>query len=388
MIALHEKSKCTGCTACAAACPVHCISMERDNEGFLYPAIDQNHCIQCGKCSRICPVERQEDATLPLYALGMNIKDENIRKRSSSGGVFYCLASHVLKQGGVVFGAAYDGHALTVTHKYAAVQEDLGKMMGSKYVQSSLNNTFSLVIEQLETGKQVLFSGTPCQISGLRAFLAKDYENLINVSVICHGVPSPLLWDKYIEKRSTEMGEILSCDFRNKQRGWNHFGMKLISATGKTKYLLAQKDPYMRMFLSNLSLRPSCYRCGAKNNICKADIVIGDFWGVEHRLPELADDKGTSLVLVYSQKGDALINLISGQTVYSKVDSEKALLGNRAFSTSVNEPGLRSSLFADIERMNFDMLAGKYVPIRPKERVKLLLDSVGLLGLICRILGK
>lgn len=384
---MDDKTKCSGCTACVSACPTHCIEMEADREGFAYPKTDFSKCIHCGRCSTACPVEKKQVAAPPMYALGANAKNKDVRNRSSSGGVFYYLASHLLKRGGLVYGAAMQNNCLSVRHVCIREQDEIRKIMGSKYVQSDLGNTFVQVKERLQSGTEVLFSGTPCQIGGLKTFLGKEYDNLTCVSVICHGAPSPLLWNMYVQKCSSNMGgKLLHCDFRNKKHGWNHFGMQIESASEKKRFTSAQTDPYMRMFLKNISLRPSCYRCESKNNACHADIVIGDFWGVEKRLPELADDLGTSLILVYSSKGDRLVREIANHLILRETDAETALLGNRAFSGSVTEPPLRDAFFSDLQNMDFDMLARKYVSIRAKERIKLKLDELHLLELACKIL--
>ncbi len=385
-----EKSRCTGCTACAAVCPTHCIIMEKDAEGFKYPLVNLEQCIDCRKCDSVCPAQKpSEPSKSPKYALGAFTLNEAVRMNSSSGGVFYELASRILEKGGVVYGAAFDHRIMTVAHRCITCQEDISKLMGSKYMQSDMLDTCVRVKKQLEKGTAVLFSGTPCQVYGLRSFLDKEYEKLICVSLICHGTPSPRLWERYLEMRTDQLGgPLLECNFRDKKKGWNHFGLKFSSATGKTKYTSAQMDPYMRMFLKNMSLRPSCYKCCAKNNSCNADIVLGDFWGVQYRVPELADDKGTSLVLIYSKKGDELIKQISNVLAFRRVDSEKALMGNRAFSDSATEPAERKDLFAEMEKMDFNLLAEKYVPIKTKDWIKMALDSLNLLELACNILHK
>lgn len=385
-----DKSRCTGCTACAAVCPMHCIIMKKDEEGFRYPLVDQKQCINCGRCDSVCPAKRTaESSGVPIYAFGAFSKDKDVRRNSSSGGVFYELASRILETGGAVYGAAFDHRMMTVMHRCITHQKDISKLMGSKYMQSDMSDTFSLVKKQLEKETEILFSGTPCQIYGLKSFLDKEYEKLICVSVICHGTPSPRLWENYLKMRTHQLGGPISeCNFRDKRKGWNHFGLNLRSATGKSKYSSAQTDPYMRMFLQNMSLRPSCYRCCAKNNSCRADIVLGDFWGVQYRVPELADDRGTSLVLVYSKKGDELIKQISNTLVFRRVNSEEALMGNRAFADSVKEPVERNSFFAEMDEMDFKMLAKKYVPVKMKDYIKIALDSVHLLELACKILNK
>lgn len=390
MIVKTDKTRCSGCSACFAVCPVGCITMRPDAEGFLYPVVDQEKCIGCGNCDRVCPVTQPVSTeTAPSAAWGANARDAALRARSSSGGVFTLLAKDVLESGGVVFGAALTEHCSKAEHIMAENAEQLSRLQGSKYVQSNLQDTFRQAKEKLENGRSVLFTGTPCQIAGLRAFLGRDYERLLSVAIICHGAPSPLVWERYVSHSEKKLGgKLREAFFRSKKTGWNHFGLHLVSESGKVQYLTAQKDAYMRLFLRNLSLRPSCYRCAAKSGSCAADLIIGDFWGVQNVLPDLADDMGTSLVLSFTEKGTAAAERILSQMDAYTVSAEAALEGNGAYYHSVGMPESRTAFFRDLPNTDFNALAQRYVPIGKKEKIKMQLDRMHLLDLACKVLNK
>ena len=390
MIVKTDKTRCSGCSACFAACPVGCITMRPDAEGFLYPVVDQEKCIGCGKCDRVCPVTEPSTAeAAPAAAWGANARDAALRERSSSGGVFTLLAKDVLESGGVVFGAALTEHCSKAEHIMAENAEQLSRLQGSKYVQSNLKDAFRQAKEKLENGYSVLFTGTPCQIAGLRAFLGRDYERLLSVAIICHGAPSPLVWERYVSHSEKKLGgKLREAFFRSKKTGWNHFGLHLVSESGKEQYLTAQKDAFMRLFLRNLSLRPSCYRCEAKSGSCAADLIIGDFWGVQNVLPDLADDMGTSLVLSFTEKGTAAAERVLFAMDTRKVSAETALEGNSAYYHSVRMPECRAVFFQDLLRDDFDTLAKHYVPIERRERIKMKLDEMNLLEFVCKLLNK
>lgn len=390
MIAKTEKNRCSGCTACFAACPVSCITMLPDEEGFLYPVVDHEKCIGCGMCDCVCPVTKPVAMEIaPTAAWGANAKDTTLRESSSSGGVFTLLAKKVLESDGVVFGAALTEDCSKVEHIMVKNIEDLPRLQGSKYVQSDLNDAFWQAKENLESGRSVLFTGTPCQIAGLHAFLGHDYDRLLSVAVICHGVPSPLVWKRYVSYSVKKLGgKIRKAFFRSKKTGWNHFGVHLVSSSGKEQYLIAQKDAYMRLFLHNISLRPSCYQCMAKSGSCAADMIIGDFWGIENVLPNLADDKGTSLILSFTEKGTAAAIRILSQTDAYTVSDKCALEGNGAYYHSVGRPESRNAFFHDLPHTDFDALTQKYVPIEKKEKIKMQLDQMHLLKLVCKVLKK
>ena len=386
MIALRDKSKCTGCTACAEICPLNCVAMVPDEDGFLYPEIDRDMCAGCGRCETVCPVEDPVPrANTVEQSYGLRAKDLDLRLNSSSGGAFSLLAETVLAQGGAVFGAAMAPDCKSVRHVMAENMEELAPLRGSKYLQSELGDTFRRVKAEL-VRRPVLFSGTPCQVDGLNAYLGRGYENLLTVEVICHGAPTPKLWEKYIkdiEQRSGSQAERVN--FRDKRYGWSSY-MLCVKAGGRE---YGQKiDDYMRMFLRDLCLRPSCYQCPSKGLERSADLTIADFWGIGNVVPELDDDKGTSLVLVHTEKGQAALEAILPKTAWKQVDTTAALAGNPAMLRSVQKPAVRERFMEDMDKLPFQALAGKYVPLSARERQLALIQKLGLLPLARRLLGR
>ena len=335
MLQITDKSQCCGCHACVSVCARQCITMQEDNEGFLYPVVDASTCMDCGLCEKVCPVINQDAPRKPLKVYAAKNRNEEVRRQSSSGGIFTPLAEAVIRDGGVVFGAKFDKE-WNVIHAWTDTIEGIADFRGSKYVQSTIGNTYREAREFLKQGRKVLFSGTPCQIAGLRKFLRKEYGNLLAVDVVCHGVPSPLVWRKYLEETreklraerdagkntvsSTlmEMPVITGISFRDKTHGWKKSGFRLryaafkaagnsvSSSANDSERTLLQPFPenvFMKGFLSNFYLRPSCYACTARTGKSGSDISIADFWGVQNYYPEFDDDKGIGLVLVNSEKG-------------------------------------------------------------------------------------
>lgn len=323
MIKVKDKSRCCGCEACVSGCPLQCIDLVTDKEGFLYPQVDVTRCIDCGKCEKVCPelVEAGERKATGIYA-GVNPDDE-VRRASSSGGIFTLLAESVLAENGVVFGARFDKD-WNVVHDYTESKEGLGTFRGSKYVQSRNGETFKQAERFLKAGRKVLFSGTPCQIMGLKRYLRREYDNLLTVDFVCHGVPSPLVWRKYVEETlvrqdekikfrptlnhlfSDEMPLIEGISFRDKCLGWKKYSFaltlsKVTTAGEKNTVSLSSifyDNAYMQAFLANLTLRPSCHACPAKCGRSGSDVTLGDFWGIEKIAPELDDDRGCSLLII------------------------------------------------------------------------------------------
>lgn len=329
---ITRKENCCGCGACAQICPKKCITMAADEEGFLYPRVDGNACIQCGLCRQVCPALRElpensaEPEIFAAYA-----KNEEIRKESSSGGIFSLLAGWILDQGGAVFGAAFDDD-FSVHHLKIERVEDLSKLRGSKYVQSRIENTYSEAETLLKAGRKVLFSGVGCQIAGLKAFLRTDYENLYTVDVLCHGVPSLLVWERYLREQEKRHGaQIRRVSFRNKDSGWKTYSEEQIFENGSRYFRRASKDVYMNLFLQDICLRPSCHVCAFRKGKSGSDLTLGDAWGIDRWMPDMDDDKGTSIVLINSDKGQNLWEQIGELACARQGDPESILRHNCAY---------------------------------------------------------
>lgn len=352
MIKLHREQDCCGCSACEQVCARHAISLQNDKKGFLYPVIDVTACNQCGLCNAVCPIRNEGEQRIPSYTYAVKNKDEKVRLDSSSGGLFSILAEQTINKGGKVYGALFDEN-WNVVHSSVAKAEDIFKMRGSKYVQSILNNTFKYVKADLKTGMPVLFSGTPCQVAGLLRFLKKDYENLTTVDFVCHGVPSPQIWKDYLKEttaawKSTAgkstvsmplnlMSTIKDIRFRDKSNGWEKFRFVLklaeASAEGKKSSVSTIIDDYiwendyMRLFLDNYILRPSCHECHFRNGKSGSDYTIADYWQVGRFYPDFDDDKGVSIFLCY--KND-MPTYVEQKIEYIETPFEDACYGNRS----------------------------------------------------------
>ena len=323
---MNDKLKeCCGCAACQQICPMNCITMEADEEGFIYPKIDESICIRCNKCENICPIYHPDSpkGRTETY-VGYSI-NEPVRKSSSSGGIFSLIAEYVLGQNGVVFGAAFDEEFM-VHHICIQSEEELCKLRGRKYVQSRLGNTYTEAGNYLKENRLVLFSGTACQIAGLKKFLGKEYDNLLTIDVLCHGVPSPKIWKLYLEDQEKKYdSSISSIQFRNKKFGWKKFAVNMQFKNGQEYSVPFFKDKFMNMFLSNIDLRPSCHHCHFKEFPRVSDVTIGDSWGIESYMPEMDDDKGTSVISVYTGKGKKVLNEIQKNLIVKKTELDKAL---------------------------------------------------------------
>ena len=341
---------CCGCTACISACPKQCITMEEDKEGFLYPKVDESLCIDCQLCIKVCPFHNPSEEEKPISVFAAYNKDEATRLDSSSGGVFTLLATKVINNGGVVFGARYTSDwqvEIVPTDKI----EDLSEFRGSKYLQAKVGKSFIQVKKYLKEGCQVLFSGTPCQAAGLRHYLRKDYDNLLIVDFVCHGVPSPKVWKMYLDE-VTEAGKkaIRDIKFRDKTNGWKRFNFTLDYDENEQAYSMTSfngANHYMRAFLSDMILRPSCYNCQAKCGRSHSDITIADFWGIDQEIPEMDDDKGTSLLLVRTHKGKTALDFTNMK--YRESMYEAALRHNPSIERSVAPHLHREDFFAKLD---------------------------------------
>ena len=379
MINIAKKTNCSGCYACAEICPRSCITMLSDEEGFWYPKVDEIQCIRCGVCETVCPIAMPSSPILykPITAYAARHRDDFLRLNSSSGGVFSEIAIYVLKQGGVVFGAGFDEN-FNVVHKYIESVEELDIFRGSKYVQSRMGNAYKHAEDFLKSGRLVLFSGTPCQIEGLLAYLKKTYENLITQDLICHGVPSPMVWQKYIEYRMAEADEVRpqKIAFRAKNEGWKRYSVSFLFENDQEYRATLDKDSMMQAFLKNLCLRPSCYDCAFKNKHRKSDITLGDFWGVEHILPAMDDDKGVSLVIIHSKKGADILEKVKDSLIYQQTDFEQAIFYNTAIIKSASRPGNRENFMQLVKEQGFRVAQKKYLKNTPKQKIRKLLSKI------------
>lgn len=343
MISVKKKENCCACGACKQICPNQCISMSADRDGFLYPEVHVERCIDCGLCEKVCPIINQADARQPIKVYAAKNDNEDIRLRSSSGGIFTFLAERILEEDGVVFGAKFDDN-WNVVHDYTENKDGLEQFRGSKYVQSDIGDSYIKAERFLKDGRKVMFTGTSCQIAGLNRYLRKEYTNLLTVDVVCHGVPSPLIWATYLKEEISrqiqiDKNAVLSgVNFRDKSSGWKDFSFVLKfsckSEAGNNHSVFSSvfsENDYMRAFLSNLSLRPSCYKCPVRAGKSGSNITIGDFWGINKFYPELDDDKGVNLVLLYAP----IVLPLNG---FQEVTYEQAIKGNYCVENSVDCP--------------------------------------------------
>lgn len=384
MIHFSDKRDCCGCSACVQRCPRQCMTMESDDEGFLYPQIDTSNCIDCGLCEKVCPIQ---NAPRLVDSLGSRAyaaigKNEGIRLVSSSGGIFTVLATQVIREGGVVFGVRFDERWEAVFDCVDKV-EGLSSFRGSKYMQARVGNAFRDAEQMLKKGRKVMFVGTGCQIKALRLFLRKDYPSLFAVDFICHGVPSPAVWNHYLrnlllrEARKNTVSspsnpflserDVLSIkgiSFRNKCLGWKKYSFVLQTSQGDSRseensvsssYKFHEtafsqpfsENPFMKAFLENAILRPSCYECKAKGGKSGSDMTIADFWGIERILPRFDDDKGTSLVIVHTRRGECMLEAVRENLCMEEVTMKQATECNPSYYVSVKAHKKRKEFFAN-----------------------------------------
>lgn len=360
MITIKRKSDCSGCHACVNICPKSCISMKTDEEGFWYPHVDKALCINCGMCKKVCHHSAALENSNTPTAYACYNQDETVRLSSSSGGMFTLFAEYILDQGGVVFGAAFDEH-LQVKHICVTDKADLHLLRGSKYVQSCIGDSYKLAKSALQKGQLVFFTGTPCQIGGLLLYLGKTYDTLYTADIICHGVPSPKVWQTYIEhletKHNSKIDPNTPPSFRSKVNGWLGFSMKIQFQNQEEHCAHFMKDRYMNAFINDLTLRPSCYRCEFKTLNRQSDVTLADFWGVKQLVPEMFDDQGTSLLLINSQKGAELLDQTRSKAIIKPVALDIAIKQNPAAHTSPYLPFKRKKFIKQANVGNFSQLA-------------------------------
>ena len=345
--------RCVGCRSCEQSCPKHCISFLEDKEGFWYPNVDENCCVACGKCLKTCPAENTGiHRSNPQSVWAWRNKNDTDIMRSASGGAADSAAKAILQMGGVVYGAAYD-EQLAVSHIEVIDDEGRKKIQSSKYVQSDLKDNYSKVKRRLSEGKAVLFTGTPCQISGLYAFLGGDQPNLYTVDLICHGVPSPKFFKKYLEYQSKQMaGRVIYYNFRSKdKRGWGTQYLLKTKTSSRTKSLAL--DRYGKHFMDGDCYRESCYQCPYANTSRAGDLTVGDFCGIAKSHPKFDSPKGVSSVFVNTEKGRKLFEKMKPFAEVEQATLEEAMVKQGNLVRPSIRPKERENFYKNIDGERF-----------------------------------
>ena len=364
-----EKSKCTGCTACVSICPTQAITMKTDKTGFKYPVINQTKCIDCGLCKKTCPVINTESNSALNICYGAYCKDEKYLSNSSSGGIFPLIADMILKENGIVIGAAFTENN-ELKHIAVSSETDLIKLKGSKYLQSDLHDIFTFIRKNV-SNKKILFVGTPCQVAGLKR-IVKNNQNLLCIDLICHGVPSPKLFAKYIKELETKYNDkLVMYDFRDKTTGWDTYSNTANFKT-KKKTELQIENKYMKLFLSNIALRESCFNCNFKLGNKYSDLTLGDYWGVQKYYPNMYNKNGVSAIIVNTDQGREIIDKIKSQLKYQECKLEEILEGNESLRLSSKKPLKWEKFFQEIDSLSIDKLSKKYI-----KRKSLIKKSLG-----------
>ena len=351
---------CMGCQACSNICPVNSISMKKNSEGFWYPYVNYETCIGCGKCVDVCPIINFKQIDNKPHAYACINNNEHERMKSSSGSIFSIIANWILTENGIVYGAAFDDN-FNVIHKKAESVEELDELRGSKYVQSWIGSSYKEIKSYLNKGRKILFTGTPCQVEGLLHYLNKNYENLYTMDIVCHGVPSPKVWDKYLRyltKKRDEKPKYIF--FRDKITGWENFSLVFKYNEGPPIKNSHKNDLYMQAFLKNVCLRPSCYACHFKGINRRSDITMAVFWGINDVYPEINDNKGTSLILVNTEKGKYMIEANERYMTKKEVGIDLALKQNSAAIKSAEKNQNRENFFKELNSLSFNKLVSKY----------------------------
>ena len=433
MIKIQNKQDCCGCSACVQRCPKQCITLHEDEEGFLYPKVDMATCIDCGLCEKVCPVLHQAEERVPIEVFAAKNPNGEIRYESSSGGIFTLLAEQAIDAGGVVFGVKWNEH-FDAVHAYTETKEGLAVFRGSKYVQSQVGETFRQAEQFLKQGRQVLYSGTPCQIAALKLYLRKDYENLLAIDIICHGAPSPGVFRWYLSEElqmaaarqsgkkiqfrsslpipSIAKADVLAREhgfkikdirFRDKRLGWKKYSFVLslvplsesVDDGEKNSVSLSytlHENAFMRGFLRDIYLRPSCYACPSKAGKSGSDITLADYWGINSLMPELDDDRGVSAITINSERGR--IALLATTADLRSAPYEDLCKKNPSLLHSCRVPTMRSCFFATSKKGYHQRIDNiSCVPLKQRIKMKVYNLARNLLNkqnkqLIRKVLGR
>ena len=372
---ITEYKNCTGCQACRLICPNNCVTITGNEEGFYAPVVDQTRCMDCDLCIKCCPQNNdrilKSNNSIKVLGAIYNENDE-LLGRSASGGVFAGIATRILETpGNAVFGCVLDDN-MVARHVCVTDKKDLDPCQNSKYVQSDVGDTYMQVKTLLAKGKTVFYSGVPCQIAGLNSFLEKNYDNLLTADLICHGVPSPLLFKRYIEELGKKFGEkIIGYDFRSKEKvGWSGATRIKVHTKTKTISVITQMDPYISSFRASKTLNECCYTCKYASEQRVSDLTIGDFWNIEVEHPEFFDKRGVSAVLVNTEKGEQFFKMFYDDYKIIESDIKKVVGGNRNLRKPSKRPKQRETAYKNIQNETVDIFKESYFKISFKKRVK------------------
>ena len=369
---LCDNKSCTGCLACVNACSIGALTILKDEEGFYRPHLDTGKCVKCGLCERICPIvssfQRHIETDAVVYAAWH--KDSSIRSESTSGGAFTALAQAILSKGGVVYGAAYDDD-MQITHVEARTVADLGKLRLSKYAQSLIGDTFKRVKQHLNDGVPVMFVGTPCQNAGLKNYLQKDYENLVLIDFICHGVPSIDLFQSYISWLEKKYGKVNYINCRDKRKGWYDSLRVITTQDARSKIMRGFDDNYWVGFNNNTTLQEACYNCSVQGFPRCSDITIADFWGIGKEVPFAHKDeieKGISMIIINNTKASSLLEEAAVNMYVIERTLSEAIEKNRTAVRSCARPESRDTIYKDMRVVDYVSLCKKYMLPTLKQR--------------------
>ncbi len=368
MIKIEDKEKCCGCNACGDACPKHAISFKTDIEGFWYPEVNMDTCIDCHLCEKVCPIINIKDLKkndLPeSICYAAEHKNLEVVFDSTSGGLFSALADIMYRKKGFVGGAVFNEDFKSVRQYISNDKNDLPRLRSSKYLQSNLENFYCQVRDLLKAGEHVLVCGSPCQMAALRAFLRKDYENLIIADYICRGINSPKVWGKYVDSFAERFGSrVVYAKAKSKEYGWRNLTQKVILEDGRHIYETREQSNFTKGYLrTNAYCRPSCYDCKFKGYPRISDITLADFWGIDKIDKKLEKNLGTSLVMINSKKGEKYFEEVKKKINYFEVPFDKAEQGNPALNKPLAAPLVdRAQFFKDLENLSFPKIAEKYI---------------------------
>lgn len=384
MIQITDKKKCCGCTACMNICPRDAIHMEPDSEGFAYPVADSGKCVNCGLCEAVCPVLHNSSHEEETECCIARNRDPAIVSDSTSGGMFTAIAAHFLQRGGVVYGAGYDEN-MRVVCKKADSLDGIVQMRGSKFVQSDPGNAYTEIRSLLKQGTPVLFSGTPCQVSGLVSFLREKPENLFCLDFVCRGVPSPGLWKNYVDRMEKKYhSKMVFAKFKNKTYGYHATTMKVDFANGKSWYGSGRIDPMMKAFVNEMASRPSCSSCAFKGVERWSDITMFDCYGFTKITGLKDDNKGYSSLLIHTTQGKALFEAIRDQLTVYPAELDKLVDKNGVMVYGSAKPNPKRDLFYEYAaQMPIDKAMARVSPITRADYViefgKGVLNRLGLI---------